>query len=41
MLGLANSKYISLILGKGTKAKTPLALEFAMVTGGNKLFNAQ
>ena len=41
MLELANLAYISSIVGKGTKVKTPLALECALVTGCNKLFNAQ
>ena len=40
MLELANLAYISLILGKDTKVKTPLALKCALVTGGSKLFNA-
>ena len=41
MLDSANLAYISSILGKGTKVKTPLTLECALVTGGNKLFNDQ
>ena len=41
MLKPANLAYISSNLGKGTKVKTSLALEYALVTGGNELFNAQ
>ena len=41
MLEPANLAYISSILGKGIKVKTPLALECALVTSDNKLFNAQ
>ena len=41
MLELASLAYISSILGKGTRVKTPLALECALVTGSNKLFNAR
>ena len=37
----ANLAYISSLLGKGTKVKTPLALKCALVTSGSKLFNAQ
>ena len=40
MLEPANLAYILSILGKGTKVKITLALEYALVTGGNKLFNA-
>ena len=41
MLELTNLAYISSILGKGTKVKTPLALECALVSGSNTLLNAQ
>ena len=41
MLELANLAYISSTLGKGTRVKTPLALECALVTSVNELFNAQ
>ena len=40
MLEPANLAHMSSILDKSTKVKTPLALEWALVTGGNRLFNA-
>ena len=39
MLELANLAYISSILSKGIRFKTPLALECTLVTGGKKLIN--
>ena len=39
MFELANLAYIPSILGKGTKVKTPLALQRVLVTSGNKPFN--
>ena len=41
MLEPATLAYISSVLGKGTKVKTPLTLECALFIGDNKLFKAQ